>query len=208
MRIIAGEFRRRRLKSNPGSTTRPITDRAKESLFARIEHLLEEANIADVFAGTGSMGLEALSRGAIGGTFFERDPMAVKLLKENIASLDLDDCTLVWPVDILRTSFRPKNVDGILPWSLVFFDPPYKMVPNIRPGDALYKSLDRLALSGSVAQGGRLIFRTPSRVDYEMPPAWQPDEELDRSVAGLPRSMDLRVFTLAGRASHAGDRDQ
>ena len=206
MRIIAGEFRRRRLKINPGNTTRPITDRAKESLFARIESRLHGVNVADVFAGTGSFGLEALSRGAMGATFFERDPTAVKLLKENINSLDLDECTLVWPTDILRTSFKPKNVDGILPWSVVFFDPPYKMVPNIRPGDALYKSLQRMATSGSVAEGGLMIFRTPSKVEYEMPPQWQPNEEYDRSVAGMPRSMELRVFELTtGEADVAAD---
>ena len=201
MRIIAGEFRRRRLRSNPGQTTRPITDRAKESLFARIESRLEGVNVADVFAGTGSLGLEALSRGAVGGTFFERDPTAVKLLRENIADLELEECTLVWPVDILRTSYKPKNVDGILPWSVVFFDPPYKMVPNIAPGDALYKSLERLATSGSMADAGLLVFRTPSRVEYTMPPQWVPNEEYDRSVAGLPRSMDLRVFECQAEAA-------
>ena len=198
MRIIAGEFRRRRLKSNPGQTTRPITDRAKESLFARLEHRLEGVNVADIFAGTGSFGLEALSRGAIGCTFFERDPIAVKLLRENVASLELDDCCLVWPTDIFRTSFKPKNVDGILPWSVVFFDPPYRMVPHIRPGDALFKALDRLAGSGSVADGGLLVLRSPSRTEYEMPKRWQPEEELDRNVAGMPRSMELRVFRLEG----------
>ena len=203
MRIIAGEFRRRRLKANPGQTTRPITDRAKESLFARIEPLLEERNIADIFSGTGSLGLEALSRGAAGATFFERDPLAVKLLGENIATLGLDECTLVWPTDIFRTSFRPRGVPGLLPWSLVFFDPPYRMVETIRPGRPLYKSLARLAASGSVEAGGRLIFRMPSRTTAELPPAWQVDEELDQSVAGMPRSMALRVYRLADDAGDA-----
>ena len=204
MRIIAGEFRRRRLRSNPGQTTRPITDRAKESLFARLESRIDGVHVADVFAGTGSMGLEALSRGATGCTFFERDPVAVKLLRENIESLELDDCCLVWPTDILRTSFRPKGVDGILPWSIVFFDPPYKMVPKIRPGDALFKSLRRLGESGSVAAGGLLVFRSPAKTDYEMPEMWQPHEELDRSVAGLPRSMEVRVFSLNAETCEPG----
>ena len=202
MRIIAGEFRRRIIKSNPGNTTRPITDRAKESLFARMTPLLEGKHVADIFAGTGSLGLEALSRGATGATFFERDPSAVKLLKENIESLDLDDCTLVWPTDILRTSFKPKGVDGILPWGVTFFDPPYKMVETIRPGQPLFKSLLRLARSGSVEENGLLVFRRPSKVKFTMPDEWQLDEELDL-VHGLPRSMRIEGYRL--RLDTAGD---
>lgn len=204
MRIIAGEFRRRIIKSNPGNTTRPITDRAKESLFARMTPLLEGRHVADIFAGTGSLGLEALSRGAIGATFFERDPTAVKLLKENIESLDLDDCTLVWPTDILRTSFKPKGVDGILPWGVTFFDPPYKMVETIRPGQPLFKSLVRLARSGSVEPGGLLVFRRPAKVKFTMPDQWQLDEELDL-VHGLPRSMRIEGYRLRGDESDEGD---
>jgi 16S rRNA (guanine966-N2)-methyltransferase len=64
VRIIAGEFRHRRLLANPGLTTRPITDRVKEILFERTQDLLVDRRIADVFAGTGSLGLESLSRGA------------------------------------------------------------------------------------------------------------------------------------------------
>ncbi|MGD9854019.1 MAG: RsmD family RNA methyltransferase, partial [Planctomycetaceae bacterium] len=64
MRIIAGKYRRRKLLTKPGLTTRPITDRAKEPLFERLESHLEGARVADVFAGTGTLGLESLSRGA------------------------------------------------------------------------------------------------------------------------------------------------
>ena len=206
MRIIAGEFRRRVLKSNPGNTTRPITDRAKESLFAHLEPHFDGRHVADIFAGTGSLGLEALSRGATGATFFERDPMAVKLLKENIASLELDDCSLVWPTDILRTSFRPKGVDGILPWSVLFFDPPYKMVETIRPGSPLFKSLVRLARSGSVADNGLLIFRRPSRVKFTMPSQWQLADDVEL-VNGLPRSMAIDGYRLVATTDERDSPD-
>ena len=73
MRIVAGKFRRRKLFANPGLKTRPITDRVKESLFERLSGELEGKRIADVFAGTGTLGLEALSRGAKSVVFIESD---------------------------------------------------------------------------------------------------------------------------------------
>ena len=76
MRIIAGEFRRRRLLVNSGLTTRPMTDRIKEIFFERIQDRLAGRRIADVFAGTGPLGLEALSRGAKSAVFFESDRKA------------------------------------------------------------------------------------------------------------------------------------
>ncbi len=87
VRIIAGEFRHRRLLTNPGLITRPITDRAKEILFERIQDLLVDKRIADIFAGTGSLGLEALSRGAHSVVFLESDKRAFELLEQNVAAL-------------------------------------------------------------------------------------------------------------------------
>src|SRR5215213_11146140 len=88
MRIIAGEFRGRRLLPPEGAdVTRPITDRVKQSLFDILAPDIEGARVLDLFAGTGSMGLESLSRGAAHATFFEADRSAAKRLRRNIDTL-------------------------------------------------------------------------------------------------------------------------
>ena len=91
MRIIAGEFRGRKLLPPQGQQTRPITDRVKQSLFDILAPSIEGAVVFDCFAGTGSLGLEALSRGASRAVFFERDRSAVRLLQENIRALGVSD---------------------------------------------------------------------------------------------------------------------
>src|SRR5205809_4215568 len=90
MRIIAGEFRGRKLLPPEGDATRPITDRVKQSLFDILTPHIEGARVYDLFAGTGSMGLECLSRGASYATFFESDRSALERLNKNIATLKLD----------------------------------------------------------------------------------------------------------------------
>ena len=117
MRIIAGEFRRRRLLTNPGLTTRPITDRAKEILFERIQDLIVDSRIADIFAGTGSLGFEALSRGARSVVFLENDKRAFDLLEQNVTALGVEDRILCWRTDALNSSFHPKGVDDFLPFA-------------------------------------------------------------------------------------------
>src|SRR5688500_5993687 len=91
MRIIAGEHRGRKLLPPEGDVTRPITDRVKQSLFDILTPRIERAIVYDLFAGTGSMGLECLSRGADRATFFEADRSAVNRLKKNIDALKLAD---------------------------------------------------------------------------------------------------------------------
>src|SRR5438094_5779339 len=89
MRIIAGEFRGRRLLAPESDTTRPITDRVKQSLFDILAPRMEGATVLDLFAGTGSMGLESLSRGAAAAWFFEADRPALARLRRNIEMLNL-----------------------------------------------------------------------------------------------------------------------
>lgn len=181
MRIIRGRFGRRKLLSNPGDTTRPITDKVKESLFEYLEDELQGTRVADIFAGTGTIGLEALSRGANSIVFFERDRKAVELLRKNVAALKIEDETLCWATDVLKTSFRPKNCEGMTPFDVAFFDPPYKMVSDIVPGKQLYKSLERLAREDVTSDEALLVFRTPSRAVFQLPDAWQLDRRLDYS---------------------------
>src|ERR1035437_7200028 len=85
MRIIAGQHRGHRLHANEGETTRPITDRAKQSLFDSLQDVFVGERVLDRFSGSGSMGLECLSRGAATAVFVERDRGALVALKENVA---------------------------------------------------------------------------------------------------------------------------
>lgn len=129
MRIISGEFRGRRLLGPASQTTRPITDRAKQSLFDILAPLLPDSVVYDLFAGTGSMGLECLSRGAAAATFFEADRPALKRLQQNIRSLGLDAKTQVVSGDLFHwfnASASGKLVADRHLATLAFLDPPYR----------------------------------------------------------------------------------
>src|SRR5580704_7280919 len=158
VRIIAGEFRRRKLLASPGLTTRPITDRVKEMLFERIGDEIAGRKIVDIFAGTGSLGLEALSRGAQSVVFIESDRRAFELLRQNVAALGVQTRSLCWRTDALRSSFHPKGVDPFLPFDVVFFDPPYRMALALAPGTPMFQALSRLARVPVTAPGARLCF--------------------------------------------------
>ena len=179
MRIIAGRFRRRKLLANPGLTTRPITDRAKEVLFERLAGDVVGKRIADIFAGTGTIGLEALSRGAESVVFIERDHKAFELLKQNVATLEVEDDTLCWRCDVLRSSFRPQNAEEFFPYDTIFFDPPYKMVDDITPGKPLYRSLKRLLREDVSNNNALLVLRAPQFAEFELPDGWEFDRTLD-----------------------------
>jgi 16S rRNA (guanine966-N2)-methyltransferase len=177
MRIIAGRFRRRQLAAAPGTTTRPLTDRVKEHLFQRLGSFDRE-RVLDVFAGTGTIGLEALSRGAASAVFVERDHKAFELLRKNVATLGVMDETLCWRADVLRCSFRPKGRDEFLPYDRIFFDPPYAIADQVREGTPLYRSLQRLGREGVAADGAELVLRVPIRQEVTVPPVWRLDELL------------------------------
>lgn len=128
MRIIAGTFRGRSLTAPPGRTTRPITDRVKETLFNILGHRLglpgelPALTVLDVFAGPGSLGLEALSRGARRCTFVERDRAALRSLRQNIHTLGVEHACTIW-ADNAWTLHWPHAPQGI---DLAFVDPPYR----------------------------------------------------------------------------------
>ncbi len=120
MRVIAGEFRSRRLKSIPGAATRPTPDRLRETLFDILGPRVEGTTFVDAFAGTGAVGIEALSRGASHAYFLERNRAALDAIRENLASLGLEARATVVPGSALGSLTR--HASGI-----VFFDPPYDL---------------------------------------------------------------------------------
>ncbi len=118
MRIIGGVARSRRLLSPPGDATRPMTDRMRESLFSSIAAHLDDAAVLDLYAGSGSLGLEALSRGARTATFVENDRQALTALRANLAAVGLGGDIVTADV----TRFIDVSSDR---YDLVFVDPPY-----------------------------------------------------------------------------------
>ncbi len=188
VRIIAGEFRRRKLLASPGLTTRPITDRVKETLFERIGDELVDRKVADIFSGTGSLGLEALSRGAKSVVFIESDRRAFELLQQNVAALGVEDRALCWRTDALRSSFHPKGVDPFLPFDAVFFDPPYRLAMELNPETPMYRALSRLARDTVTAPDALLYFRAPEETQLSLPNCWT----LAKSLA--ISSMEIHLY--------------
>ncbi|MBA3316415.1 MAG: 16S rRNA (guanine(966)-N(2))-methyltransferase RsmD [Planctomycetaceae bacterium] len=186
MRIIAGRFRRRRLASAPGNTTRPLTDRVKERLFQLLGPFDGE-RILDVFAGTGTIGLEALSRGAAHAVFVERDHKAFELLCENVEALGVVEDTFCWRVDVLRCSFRPKGREELFPYDRIFFDPPYAIANQIKPGTPLFKSLERLGRDDVISASGEVVLRVPLRQDVILPDVWHRHELLEMGGMAIHR---------------------
>jgi len=122
MRVIAGKARRIQLKTIEGLETRPTTDRIKETLFNMITHGLGDACFLDLFAGSGGIGIEALSRGADQVVFVEKNPKAVMCIKENLKNTRLADQAEVLQMDVLSALNR---LEGRKKFDYVFMDPPY-----------------------------------------------------------------------------------
>lgn len=122
MRVIAGTAKGRRLSAPPGRATRPTSDRVKEALFSSLQPRLPGARVLDLYAGSGALGIEALSRGAAQATFVERDARTVRVLEENLALTDCVGRATVLARDVL-TVLRTRPVEPT--FDLVLADPPY-----------------------------------------------------------------------------------
>lgn len=120
VRVIAGEAKGRTLVVAKGGGTRSATDRVRETLFAILTPRLQDALVLDLFAGVGTLGIEALSRGAAAATFVERSSEAVTALRQNLASTKLEERCTVVPLDVLSYLGRASGA-----FDLVFCDPPF-----------------------------------------------------------------------------------
>ena len=153
MRIIAGEWRRRQLRAPTGEATRPSADRTRETLFAMLASRLgsfEGLSVADLFAGSGALGLEALSRGAASCLFVEQDAEAIRALRTNIAALRAQTRCMVQAGSVL--SLGPANV----PHDLILLDPPYGT-------NAGAVAIDRLARLGWIGPATWVALETGRR---------------------------------------------
>ena len=143
MRIIAGSYKGRRLKTPTWNGVRPTSDRLRETLFNVLAPRIDGARVLDGYAGTGAIGLEALSRGAGAVTFVDRDRRAQRLIAENVAL-----CGIARSRVIIRSSFDPLDL-----FDIVLLDPPY----DVRPEDVL------LTTARSLAPGGFLVLEHARR---------------------------------------------
>jgi 16S rRNA (guanine966-N2)-methyltransferase len=169
MRIVAGELGGRRLRVPRGDATRPTTDRARESLFARLGPV-DGLDAIDPFAGTGALGLEALSRGASSCVFAEIGRAALGCLRENVEALGMADRSRVLRIDGMRL-LRDEAAAGRR-FGLVLLDPPYTLLPKLLP--TLGDLVEAVAAPGAlialeaptgleVALGPRLEHRSATR---------------------------------------------
>lgn len=194
VRIIAGARRGSRLESPRGKeTTRPITDRVKENLFNIIQPLVPDAVVLDLFAGTGSLGLEALSRGARWATFVEHHRDVAAILGRNVSRLQYDLASRVICGDALhlRPAVRDtglRDAPDPLVFDLVFLDPPYTMLTDELLRQRVGDGLRRLADCGALADRATIIVRRESRAAPES--RW-PGFALERSRAYGPMTLDF-----------------
>jgi 16S rRNA (guanine966-N2)-methyltransferase len=145
MRVIAGEWRGRPLKAPPGAATRPTSDRVREALFSILAAKVPGARVLDLFAGSGALGIEALSRGAAEATFVDDAGAAIRAVEANLKTV----CTAaeVRRTDALR--FLGAARDRGAQYDLVFLDPPYRQAERLAP--ALSEALPAVLAPGAVA---------------------------------------------------------
>jgi len=174
MRIVAGEWRGRKLVAPEGKQTRPTADRTRETLFSMLSSRLgsfEGLRVADLYAGSGALGLEALSRGAAHATLVEIDRAALKAIDANVTSLGV----------AARISMRAMSATALpaaQPYDLVFADPPYE------PGSGSAVA-DAVATAGWLAPGGWMAIES-QRGDAVTPPkGWEVVAERDVGRARL-----------------------
>lgn len=185
LRIISGDYRGRKLKTPSGETTRPYTERVRQKVFDRLGDSVEDCRVADIFSGVGTMGLEALSRGASTCVFFEADPDVYQSLSYNVERIAADHTTLCWKTNVHRTSFVPSGVDDAIPYDLIFFDPPYPQCDLLAPDKALGKGLTRLSRDRATASNAKLILRTPDKVTFSAVPGWEIEDLWQISTMNL-----------------------
>lgn len=180
MRIVGGEFRNRRLKVPRNDGTRPALEMLRGALFDMLEADLPGARVLDLFAGTGALGLEALSRGAKYCLFIENAAPARGIIRTNVEAMNLTGVTRIWRRD--AGSLGPAG--NMEPFDLVFCDPPY--------GKGLGEKALASALAGGwIGTGGIAVLEERSGVDLALPESF---EEVDRRSYGDTQVVFLRAI--------------
>ena len=157
MRVIAGSARRTQLKTLEGMDTRPTTDRIKETLFNMIAPYLYDSIFLDLFAGSGGIGIEALSRGAMESVFVEKNPKAMACVKENLQKTHFERKGMTMQMDVMTALYK---LEGEKQFDYIFMDPPYN--------HELEKSvLTYLAESSLLSEEGIIIVEASKETEFD-----------------------------------------
>ena len=154
MRIITGSARGIALETLPGDETRPTADRVKEALFSMIQFDIEGRRVLDLFAGSGQLGLEALSRGAAHATFIDQSRDAVDVILRNAAKTKLKDRARVAIMDFAAYLKSGKFTD---PFDIIFLDPPYNT-------PCMAQALELILTAGALRDGGTIVCETDTEI--------------------------------------------
>ena len=168
MRVITGTAKGKRLKTPDGLQTRPTSDRVKEAIFSAVQFEVEQARFLDLFAGSGQMGIEALSRGAASAVFVDAGKEACRLVQENIKLTGFEKVSRVIQSDYMSYLERCREQ-----FDMIFLDPPYFEV-------FLENSLKKISEIDILSDCGIIICERPA------------DKQLDAEILGLRRCKDYR----------------
>lgn len=157
MRIIAGRFKSRQLKTAPLAGTRPTSDRLRETLFNVIASRVPQSRFLDAYSGMGAVGIEAISRGAASVVFVDQSRKACRIIRENLRQLDIDSGFTVLERDV-RKALAVCAAEG-LQFDVAFFDPPYDRT------EYYLSDLEGLATKGLVAEDGVVVMEHSRRTD-------------------------------------------
>jgi len=181
MRIVAGQHKGRAITAPKGRSTRPTSDRAREALFNVLAHAdwappLEGARVIDLFAGSGALGLEAISRGAAFCLFVETDHGARGAIRANIEAMGLYGVTRLHRRSATDLGEKPAGVGA--PFTLAFLDPPYGK--NLVP-----PALETLVKGHWLAAGALAVVEVSADESVEAPPGWQIKDERTSGAARI-----------------------
>jgi 16S rRNA (guanine966-N2)-methyltransferase len=197
MRIVAGKFRAKRIEAPKGLATRPTSDKVRQALFNVLEHGVPQfdfagARVLDLFAGSGALGLEAMSRGARFCLFVEESAQARASIRRNVEALSLTGASKIWRRDATRLG----EAGTMQPFDLIFLDPPY--------GKGLAtKALQSAAAGGWIGDGAIAVLEERADAEVELPEAFQ---ELDARLYGETKIVVMRAFPALGSASRGGPK--
>ena len=180
MRIVGGQFKRKPIKSPRGHLTRPTTERTREAIFNLLEHRMdiEGAHVLDLFAGTGALGLEAISRGAEAVVAVEKNPQVLKVARENARDLGVEDSITFIRGDALQFLKRYQGP----PFDIIFADPPYELPGIPRLPDLAVQHLK---------PGGVFVLEHDVRHRFEGHPLLELSRPYGRTVVSLFRPLPV-----------------
>ena len=172
VRIIAGTARGRKLETLDGLETRPTLDRVKEALFGSLQFRIPYAEILDLFAGSGNLGLEAASRGAKRVVFNDKNPACVSIIRQNVQALGFSEIAAVWNLDYAAAIDRLSNENAA--FDLAFLDPPYREELS---GDAVLRLFEKRLIK----RGGLVVLEHAA-------------DTLPQAIAGVCRISKTKRF--------------